>query len=502
MALPRSLPVRTALRLAATWLVLLVSAPPVSGDQSFAVKRVERPSRPPPPSPSFRPDARQTQALRAIYKELVEIDTALSKGSTTRAAQAMAARFRAAGFPPADVRVILHPDNAARGNLVVRLRGRGVRRPLLLLAHLDVVEARKEDWSSGLDPFRLTERAGYFYGRGSVDDKAMAAVFVANLIRYKEEGYQPDRDIIVALTADEEGGDWNGVEWLLQHHRTLIDAEIGINEGGGGRYRQGKRLFNAVQASEKVYQSFSLEVRNKGGHSSLPVRDNAIYQLAAALDRLARYDFPISLNEVTRAFFRRAAATETEQVAADMRAIAAGSRDPGAVARLSASAVHNSTLRTTCVVTQLEGGHAENALPQLARAVVNCRILPQQRVEEVERTLARVIADREVRMTRIREPRPSPPSPLTPAVMKPIEEITSAMWPGVPVIPIMSTGASDSLYLRRAGIPTYGVSGIFGDMDDVRAHGRDERLPVTSLWEGQEFLYRLVKALSGSTAVK
>ncbi|HEU4595896.1 MAG TPA: M20/M25/M40 family metallo-hydrolase [Pyrinomonadaceae bacterium] len=441
----------------------------------------------------------EQQLLREIYKELVEINTTDSVGDNTKAAEAMAARLRGAGFAAEDVRVLVHPGNARKGNLVARFRGTGARKPLALLAHLDVVEARKEDWSDGLDPFKLTEREGFFYGRGTSDDKAMAAIFVANLIRYKREGFRPARDLILVLTADEEGGDFNGVEWLLKNHRDLVDAEFGVNEGGGGRYRKGVKLFNGVQASEKVYQSFMLEVKNKGGHSSLPVKDNAIYHLAAALDRLAKFDFPVNLNEVTRAYFQRTAAIETGQTAADMKLIAQGTTpDAEAAARLSVSAYNNALMRTTCVATRLDAGHADNALPQSARATINCRILPQEKAEDVRHTLARVLADERITITYIKEPKPSPPSPLTPAVMGPIESITQAMWPNVPVIPIMGTGATDSLYFRQAGIPFYGVSGIFSDIDDNRAHGRDERLLVTSLDEGQEFLYRLVKTLAAS----
>jgi len=277
------------------------------------------------------------QLLRDIYKELVEINTTdTPAGDNTRAAQAMAARLRAAGFPEADVKVLVPAGNARKGNLVARLRGTGARKkPLLLLAHIDVVEARKEDWSEGLDPFKLTERDGYFYGRGTGDDKAMAAVFVANLIRYRQEGFRPERDLIVALTADEEGGDFNGAEFLLKEHRRLVDAEFGINEGGGGRHRKGTPLFNGVQASEKVYQSFTLEVRNKGGHSSLPVRDNAIYRLAAGLDRLAKFDFPVNMGEVTRAYFERMSKIEKGQTAADMLVVAGERPDPAAVERLA-----------------------------------------------------------------------------------------------------------------------------------------------------------------------
>lgn len=438
------------------------------------------------------------QLLRDIYRELVEINTTdTPAGDNTRAARAMAARLRAAGFPEEDVRVLVPEGNAKKGNLVARLRGTGARRPLLLLAHIDVVEARPEDWSEGLDPFKLTERDGYFYGRGTDDDKAMAAIFVTNLIRYRQENLRPDRDIVLALTADEEGGDFNGVEFLLRNHRALVEAELGINEGGDGAHRAGRPLFNGVQASEKVYQSYTLEVRNNGGHSSLPVRDNAIYRLAAGLQRLARFDFPVNLNEVTRGYFGRTAGLESGQTAADMRAVARAAADEAAARRLSeSSAYYNALMRTTCVPTRLDAGHAENALPQRARATVNCRILPQESADDVRRTLLRVLADEGITVTPVAESKPSPPSPLTPAVMGPIERITEEMWPGVPVVPLMGTGATDSLYFRQAGVPVYGVSGIFSDIDDNRAHGRDERVRVSALYDGQEFLYRLVKELS------
>lgn len=437
--------------------------------------------------------------LREIYQELIEVNTTDSAaGDTTRAAEAMATRLRTAGFPESDVRVLVPSGNAKKGNLVARLRSPNARRkPLLLLAHIDVVEARKEDWSDGLDPFKLTERDGYFYGRGTGDDKAMAAIFVANLIRYKQEGTTFDRDLIIALTADEEGGDFNGVEYLIKNHRTLVDAELGINEGGGGRHRKGVKLFNGVQASEKVYQSFLLEAKNKGGHSSLPVKENAIYQLAAALDRLAKFDFPVNLNEVTRGYFERMSSIETGQSSADMKTVAVNPSDAEAVKRLSVSPYYNALLRTTCVATRLDAGHADNALPQTARATVNCRILPQETAADTLRTLQRVFADENIKVAYIREPKPSPPSPLTPEVMRPIEAATAAMYPKVPVVPIMGTGATDSLYFRQVGIPMYGVSGIFSDIDDNRAHGRDERLGVKEFYDGQEFLDRLTRALAG-----
>lgn len=433
---------------------------------------------------------------RDILKELVEIDTTDSIGDNTKAAEAMAARLKAAGVPADDVRVL--GPNPRKGNLVARLRGTGKARPILLLAHLDVVEARKEDWSPDLDPFRFIEREGFFYGRGTTDDKAMAAIWIANLIRYTQEGLVPDRDLIVALTSDEEGGDYNGVDWLLQNHRALIEADYCLNEGGGGDLKKGRRLTNNVQAAEKVYLSFRLEARNPGGHSSLPTKDNAIYHLAGGLARLAAYDFPVRLSEVTRGYFARMAAVETGQTAADMKAVSRPTPDPDAVKRLAdQSPWYNAQIRTTCVATRLEGGHADNALPQTARATVNCRMLPGADPKEIAQTLVRVLDDDKITVAPIGQPRPSQPSPLRPDVMGPIERVTSEMWPGVPVVPTMSTGATDGLYLRNAGIPVYGVDGIFTDVDDVRAHGRDERLGAKEFYEGREFLFRLVKALAG-----
>ena len=437
------------------------------------------------------------RTARAIFKELIEINTTDSSGSTTRAADAMAARLKAAGFPDADVQVI-GPD-PRKGNLVARLRGNGTAKPILLLAHIDVVEARKEDWSSDLDPFALTERDGFLYGRGTTDDKAMAAIWVATLIRCKQEGFVPARDLIVALTADEEGGGSNGVNWLLANHRALIDAEYVLNEGGGGELKHGRAIANEVQAAEKVYYSVSLEVRNPGGHSSLPRKDNAIYRLAAALTRLAAFEFPVQLNEVTRGYFSRMASLETGQVAADMKAMTTPAPAPEAANRLAAaSPMYNALMRTTCVATELAGGHAENALPQLARAVVNCRILPGSDSRIVNHTLAEVLADDGIRVTPIWEAVPSPPSPLRPDLMAAVERHTKEMWPGVIVLPTMATGATDGLYLRNAGMPTYGVDGLFMDVDDVRAHGRDERIGVSEFYAGREFLYRLVKTLAGN----
>lgn len=432
------------------------------------------------------------QLARGIYAELIGLDTTHVNGSTTKAAQAVAKRLKGAGFPAADLHVL--GPTPTKQNLVARLRGTGTRRPLLLLAHLDVVEAKPEDWS--VDPFTLLERDGFFYGRGSLDDKAMAAIFVANLIQMKRAGVRPDRDIILALTADEEGGPDNGVDWLLKNHRDLVDAAMVINEGGGGRIRNGKYLLNGVQASEKIYTNFRLEVKNKGGHSSLPTKDNAIYRLADGLRRLQAYEFPLELNEVTRAFFERSAKLESGQTATDMAALLHDPPDPTAVVRLSETPAYNALMRTTCVATMLEAGHAPNALPQTARANVNCRILPGHTPEEVRQTLVRVLRDGHISVTETEPAVAGPASPLDPELMQAVASITEQMWPGVPVVPTMSAGASDSRYFRNAGIPAYGVSGIFVDMDDIRAHGRDERLGVEQFYGGQQFLDRLVRALA------
>ena len=437
------------------------------------------------------PDA---QLFRQIYRELVEINTTESAGDTVRAAEAMAARLRAGGLPAADIRVL--SSGPRKGNLVARLRGTGARRPLLLIAHIDVVEAKAEDWD--FDPFRLQEVDGYFRGRGTIDDKAMASIFVANVIRYVAEGFRPDRDIILALTTDEELSDspHDGARWLLEHHRDLIDAELAINEGGGGALKDGSPARMSVQLAEKVYQSYRLEVKDPGGHSSLPRRDNPIYRLAQGLGRLAKYDFPVRLNAVTRAYFDKAAATEDRDVAAAIGSLLGGSSDPQALAPLSERAPYNAQIRTTCVATLLEAGHAENALPQTARATVNCRIMPDEPVAEVERTLLRVIDDPKIAVIPIGQAVLSPPSPLNPELMTAVERLSAQMWPGVPVIPTMSTGYTDSRWLRNAGIPAYGVSGLFSDPGRNGVHGLNEQIGVKELYAGREFLYRLVKALA------
>jgi acetylornithine deacetylase/succinyl-diaminopimelate desuccinylase-like protein len=434
-----------------------------------------------------------------LLRTLIETDTTHGSGDTTIAARAMEKALLAAGFAAEDVRVL--EEVPKRGNLVARLRGRATGiKPILLLAHLDVVEAQREDWS--VDPFHFLERDGYYWGRGTTDDKDEAAIHVANLIRLKREGFVPSRDIVVALTADEEAGDHNGVVWLLAKHRALIDAAFALNEGGGGVLKDGKRIANQVQASEKIYQTFELEVTDKGGHSSLPRTENAIYALAEALLRVRAHTFPVELNEVTRSFFERSAAAEEPEVGLAMRGVLRSPPERASVERLSQIPPYNARLRTTCVSTQLQAGHAENALPQRATATVNCRILPGGSIDAVEAELRRLIADPRVAIRRLPDPHaiPSPPSPLTQEVLGSIEKTTEELWPGVPVIPTMSTGATDGLFLRNAGIPVYGVSGVFEDVIDVRAHGKDERVLIRSFFEGQEFLYRLVKRLSGGDA--
>lgn len=433
------------------------------------------------------------QLAHDIYKEMVEIKSGYSTGSTTPVAEAAARRLREAGFP--DSEIFVGGAIPTKANLVVRYRGTGAKKPILLLAHTDVVEAKREDWS--MDPFTFTEKDGYFYGRGVGDDKAQAAVWIANLIRFKREGFKPDRDIIVALTADEEGGGpYNGVAWLIKNHRDLIDAEYALNEGGWGESVAGRKISNDVQVSEKYVINFRLEVRNKGGHSSLPVPDNAIYHLAGALDRISKFGFPLKTNDVTRAYFQAMSKIEDPALRGDLAGAANGSQE--AMQRLAAkSTPWNATLRTTCVATQIEGGHAKNALPQLAAANVNCRVLPEDSVEYVKNALQKVIADDQVALTIDGNPEQGPPSPMRDDVMQNVRRITSQMWPGVATVPMMVMGATDGLYLRRAGIPTYGVQGFFYDRDDIRFHGRDERIKTQSFYEGQNFLYELVKSLAG-----
>jgi len=425
---------------------------------------------------------------------MIETNTTASSGNTTTIAEQLQVRFKDAGFAEADVQVV-GPTPKNR-NLVVRYRGSGAKKAVLLLAHLDVVEAKRTDWT--FDPFKLTEQDGYLYGRGTQDVKGGAATLVAALLRMKQEKIVPDRDLILALTAGEEGGmPYNGVDWLLKNKRDLIDADYVINvDAGGGELEKGKHTLFDVQAAEKVYHSVEITATNPGGHSSLPRKDNAIYALARALERVGAYDFPAKPNDVVRAYFAKAAATATPPVAADMRSVAAGKTDPAAIARLSKTPLYNSLLRTTCVATMLEGGHAPNALPQTARALVNCRMLPGDDPAGVERALVRAINDTSVHLAPVDTARPSPASPLRPDVFSAVEASVKATWGTVPIAPYMETGATDGLFLRNAGVPVYAFSGIFIETGDIRAHGKDERILVSSFDDALDFTYDFLKRIA------
>jgi len=441
----------------------------------------------------------QQAALRDVYRQLVEINTSLSADNCIGAAQAMAERLRSAGFEDADIHIVAPADRPTKGNLVAILHGADPEaRAVLLLAHIDVVEAKREDWLR--DPFTLIEEDGYFYGRGTADDKAMAAIFVDAMMRYSKTGYRPQRPIKLALTCGEETpNDFDGAKYLVENHRALIDAEFALNEGGGGLLTaDGERIYNGVQAGEKIYQNYRFEITNPGGHSSRPVKDNAIYRLAAALTRLEAYAFPVEFNDATRQYFDRMASIQGGQTAADMRAILATPPDPQALARIVINPSYNSILHTTCVATMLNAGHAPNGLPQRATANVNCRIFPGHSQEAIRQTLVDVIADPGIAVTFVDPPEQvSPPPPLTAAILQPIETITKDMWPGVPVVPVMAAGATDGRFLTPNGIPTYGVSGLFGDPATRNAHGLNERMRVQSLYEGSEFLDRLIRAYAG-----
>lgn len=444
--------------------------------------------------PAPRSPDRWQALARDILAELVSINTTHSQGDNTAASQAMADRLLAAGFPQEDVAVLVPAEY--KGNLVARLRGRNrVLKPILLLAHIDVVEANPADWT--LPPFELIEQEGAFYGRGTADNKDEAAIYTANFIRMKEEGYVPERDIILALTADEEGGSHNGVAFLLEEHPEWVDAAFVLNEGGGGILDpRGNRTANTVQAAEKKYQNVVFEVVNPGGHSSRPREDNAIRELAEALVKVSPTVMPVRLNEVTREYFRRAADVESPEVAAAMRALLADEHDAGAALVLSRDIRLNSMIRTTCVPTMLGGGHAANALPQRARSNVNCRLLPEDEPEDVRRILEELAGVPTLEVSLQGLARNSPSSPLAPEIFDAIEAVSAEMWPGVPVIPTMSTGATDAVYFRTLGVPVYGVSGLF--YEETGSHGMNERIPVQSFYEGQEFLYRLVKVLTAA----
>lgn len=434
-------------------------------------------------------------AFRELYKEMVETNTTLSVGSCTLAAEKMAARLKAAGYADGDVEVIVPPEHPKWGALIANLKGSDARlKPIMLLAHLDVVEANRADWVR--DPFTLIEEGGYFYARGASDDKGMAAIFTDSMIRYKTEGFKPRRGLKLALTCGEETSDtFDGVEWLLKHRPETMSAEFALNEGAGGRLNEkGERQFLGIQAGEKVYQDFTLVTTNPGGHSSRPIKDNAIYHLSGVISRLGAYDFPIAINEATRNHFAKMGPIEGGDSGAAMSAVAKDATDAAAVATVARDASRNSMMRTTCVATMVNAGHAPNALPQRAQANVNCRILPGETIESVRQQLIKVFANDKVSVTPVGVPSPvSPPPPLTRTIVAPIEKVSAKMWPGVPLVPAMSTGATDGRFTNAAGIPTYGLSGIFGDPDGGGVHGLNERVRVQSLYEGRDFLHEVVK---------
>jgi acetylornithine deacetylase/succinyl-diaminopimelate desuccinylase-like protein len=444
----------------------------------------------PAPAPNFPGQAE----FRGLYQELIEIDTTAQHGSCTRAAEAMAARLKAAGYPDADVQVLAPADRPKDGNLIAVLHGSDPKaKPIMLLAHIDVVEAKREDWAR--DPFKLVEENGYFYARGASDDKAMASSFTDAMVRYRKEGFKPRRDIKLALTCGEETPDtFNGVSWLLANHRDLMDAAFALNEGAGGRLDGDKRVYLGIQAGEKVYQDFTVSTTNPGGHSSRPVKDNAIYHLATGLAKVGQYDFPARINEATRLHFSKMADIMGGEIGQAMKAAAAPNPPAAAIAEISRDPGYNSMMRTTCVATMIEGGHALNALPQKASANINCRILPDESVEQVQATLAQVMGDPKLSIALGGAKSPvSPPPPLTPAILGPAETVAHQLWPGVPLVPAMSTGATDGRFMLAAGVPTYGLSGMFGEPDGGGVHGLNERIRVRSLYEGREFLYRVVK---------
>jgi acetylornithine deacetylase/succinyl-diaminopimelate desuccinylase-like protein len=447
------------------------------------------------PAPQPLPPPADQALARDMLAELISINTVHPQG-TRKAVDAILARLKAAGFQDSDYQILAPKGQEAWANLVVRLKGKGKARPILYEGHLDVVEAKPEDWT--LPPFQLTEKDGYFYGRGVIDMKGDDIAILMSIIRMKREGFVPDRDIILAFTADEESGDANGVDFLMKQHREAVDAEYAVNvDAGGGAYLQGQRIGYTVQTSEKTYVTYQLEVTNPGGHSSRPPKENAIYRLAAALGRLdASLDLPFKTTATTRAMFAAQAGREEGQRKADFLAVAQDAPDPAAAARLGQDPFWNAMLRTTCTPTLLAGGHAENALPQRATAAIQCRMMPGDTEAQTLAAIVKAVDDPQVAVTVINPAQNSAESPPTPALMKTVQGVVSGLWPGVAVSPVMETGATDGLYSRAAGIPTYGLSGMFSDIEDNRAHGRDERILVSAFYEDVEFAYRLMKALS------
>lgn len=440
--------------------------------------------------------APDTTAFRALYKELVATNTSRSAGDCTLAAQRMAAHLKQAGYPDADVRLIVPDGHPKEGNLFAVLHGSDpASKPMLLLAHIDVVEAKREDWER--DPFTLVEEGGYFYGRGASDDKAEASVWVDTLVRLRQEGFKPRRDIKLALTCGEESTEaFNGAEYLATKERQLIDAEFALNEGAGGRLDEsGKKVLLNIEAGQKFPQNYSLVVTNPGGHSSRPMKKNAIVQLGAALVRVNQYDFPIEFTDGSRAYFTEMAKLTPGAAGPAMAALVKNPADANAARIVTEDPGLNGMLRTTCATTMIDGGHAENALPQRAHALINCRIFPGTTVEQVKAQIEKLLADPEIKvsMMKARSPIALKPPPLTDRIMGPVRAVAGELWPGVPIVPVLTAGATDGAFLTPAGIPTYGLTGMFGDPDGNGVHGLNERIRVRSLYEGRDFLYRVVK---------
>jgi acetylornithine deacetylase/succinyl-diaminopimelate desuccinylase-like protein len=448
------------------------------------------------PAPSPLPPPADQQLAHDILAQLIAINT-VHKNGTLPAAQAIQAQLKTAGFADADVTLLAIPEHPTQGQLVVRLRAKTPKaKPVLWIGHLDVVEAKREDWT--VDPFVMTEKDGWWYGRGVQDMKSEDAAILAAIIRLKREGFVPDRDLIAAFTSDEESGDANGVDWLVKTHRPLIDAAMVINpDAGGGSFSHGKRMAYGVQTSEKVYVTFQAQATDKGGHSSIPEPNNPIYRLAQALGRISAYHFPVAMTDTTRAWFAKNAGLAAGPVAADMLAVSKPAGDLAAAERLSATPHLAARLRTTCVATELAGGHAENALPQRATASIQCRMIPTDTEAGVKALLEKIIADPQVTLTAISPSQPAPDSPVDPALFARFQKVVQAQWPGVEITPHMDLGASDSIFTRAAGIPSYGLSAVWSDIDDNRAHGRDERITPAAYYEGVEFSYRMMRALGG-----
>jgi acetylornithine deacetylase/succinyl-diaminopimelate desuccinylase-like protein len=444
-------------------------------------------------SPSTRRPQKYEALGRDILTELIAINTTVDRGSTV-AAKAVAARATSNGFAAADVTLVTPKERLDSGSVVIRLRGRSNARPVLYINHLDVVPAKREDWT--FDPFHLTERDGWLYGRGTIDMKGQDAAVLTSLIRLKQEGFVPARDIVAAFTPDEETRAQWGVSWLLKEHRNLIDASVVVNpDGGEAAMKNGRRLYVAVQTSEKIFVTFELETTDKGGHSSRPTAENPIYRLSAGLARLSTHRFPLHLTDTTRLYFERRSALESGQTAADMRAVLRQPPDAAAVDRLSAVVETNIQLRSTCTTTMIDGGHAENALPQRARATVQCRLIPGETQESAAAAIRAALADPRIQV-RVKTPAEiAPESKPAPNIFGMVETVTRAMWPGVVVLPDMSPGASDSVFTRAAGIPSYGIDGMFDDLDDARAHGKDERIGVAVFAEELEFTYRIMRVI-------